>query len=229
MPIDYTKRPSKGSTPPAAAAPPSGPISLTKRGQQVNLTKGGGGPVRINLNWNQQPPQDSGGGGMLKRALAKAAGGGGGIDLDLGCLVEMADGTKGAVQALGNSFGSLDQPPWVKLDKDDRSGSASDGENLFVSEKHAADIKRLAVFAFIYQGAKNWSQAGGRVTIHPPSGSPITIELDETRDGVGMCSICLIHGGPNGFTVQREVQYVSDHRELDKMYDWGMSWARGSK
>jgi tellurite resistance protein TerA len=234
MPIDYTKRPSKSAAPAPAAPPSSGPISLTKRGQQVNLTKGGGGgPVRINLNWNQQPPPSSGGGGggMLKRALAKAAAGagGGGIDLDLGCLVEMADGTKGAVQALGNSFGSLDQPPWVKLDKDDRSGSSTDGENLFVSEKHSADIKRLAVFAFIYQGAKNWSQAGGRVTIHPPSGAPVTIELDEARDGVGMCSICLIHGGRNGFTVQREVQYVSDHRELDKLYDWGMSWTRGSK
>lgn len=226
MPIDYSKRPSKSTAP----APAAGPISLTKRGQQVNLTKsGGGGPVRINLNWNQQPPQNASGGGMLKRALAKAAGGGGGIDLDLGCLVEMADGSKGAVQALGNSFGSLDQPPWVKLDKDDRSGSSTDGENLFVSEKHSADIKRLAVFAFIYQGAKNWSQAGGRVTIHPPSGETVTIELDETRDGVGMCSICLIHGGPNGFTVQREVQYVADHRELDKLYGWEMNWTRGSK
>ena len=235
MPIDYNKRPSKGAAPPAAASPPSGPISLTKRGQQVNLTKGGGsGPVRINLNWNQQPPQNtggSGGGGMLKRALAKAAAGAGsgGIDLDLGCLFEMADGRKGAVQALGNSFGSLDEPPWVKLDKDDRSGSATDGENLFVSEKHSADIKRLAVFAFIYQGTKNWSQAGGKVTIHPPSGAPITIELDETRDGVGMCSICLIHGGSSGFTVQREVRYITDHRELDKLYGWEMNWTRGSK
>jgi tellurite resistance protein TerA len=228
MPIDYNKRPSKSAGPSSAAAPAGGPISLTKRGQQVNLTKGGaGGPVRINLNWNQQPPQNTGG-GMLKRALAKATGGGG-IDLDLGCLVEMADGSKGVVQALGNSFGSLDQPPYVKLDKDDRSGSSTDGENLFVSEKHSADIKRLAVFAFIYQGTKNWSQAGGRVTIHPPSGAPVTIELDDTRDGVGMCSICLIHGGPNGFSVQREVQYISDHRELDKLYGWEMQWARGSK
>jgi tellurite resistance protein TerA len=236
MPIDYNKRPSKNAAPAASAAPASGPISLTKRGQQVNLKKGGSGPVRINLNWTQQPAQNAGaggggGGGMLKRALAKAAAGagGGGIDLDLGCLVEMADGSKGAVQALGNSFGSLDQPPWVKLDKDDRSGTSTDGENLFVSEKHSADIKRLAVFAFIYQGAKNWSQANAKVTIHPPSGETVTIDLDETRDGVGMCSICLIHGGPNGFTVQREVQYVSDHRELDKLYGWEMNWTRGSK
>ena len=239
MPIDYNKRPRQGAAPvpsaPQQQAPPaaSGPISLTKRGQQVSLTKGGGGPVRINLNWNQQPKGGPapGGGGMLKRALQRAAvaGGGGGIDLDLGCLVEMTDGAKGVVQALGNSFGSLDQPPYVKLDADDRTGSTSGGENLFVSEKHAADIKRLAVFAFIYQGVPNWSQAGGVVTIHPPQGPPVTIELDETRDGLGMCGICLIHGGPSGFTVQREVQYVSDHRELDKLYGWGMQWTRGSK
>jgi len=240
MPIDYNKgRPAKkgaGDPPPAQSGPisyskrpaPSGPISLTKRGQQVSLTKRGGGasgPVRINLNWNQQP-QNTGKGFLSK---LKAAGGGGGIDLDLGCLVEMADGSKGVVQALGNSFGSLTQPPFVMLDKDDRSGSASDGENLLVSEKHSAEIKRLAVFAFIYQGAPNWSAAGGVVTIYPPHGETVTIKLDDTRDGVGMCSICMIHGGDDGFVVEREVQYISNHRDLDEMYGWGMTWTRGSK
>lgn len=218
MSIDYSKRPSKGSTPEPAAPAAAGPISLTKRGQQVSLTKGGGsGPVRINLNWDQQAGKT---GGFFKK---------GGIDLDLGCLFEMADGTKGVVQALGNVFGSLDQPPFIKLDKDDRSGTSTDGENLFISESHSAQIKRVVVFAFIYQGVAKWSQAQARATIHPPGGAPITIALDEAQDGRGMCGICIVTGGAGGFSVQREVQYVGGHKDLDQLYGWGMQWTRGSK
>ena len=226
MGIDYSKKPSAPTAPPAS----SGPVNLTKRGQTVNLTKGGSGrPVRVNLNWNQRAgaPAGGGGGGFLKRLTGGA--GGGGIDLDLGCLFELADGSKGVVQALGNAFGSLDRPPYVQLDKDDRSGTATDGENLLVSGEHSAKIRRLAVFAFIYQGVAQWSQADGRVTIHPPEGEPVTIALDETRDGVGMCAICVVQGSANGFTVERQVQYVRDHRELDEMFGFGLRWRAGTK
>lgn len=219
MGIDYTKRP---STP--EPAPSGGPISLTKRGETVNLTKRGGStaPVRLNLNWNQRPA--GGGGGFMKRL----AGGGGAIDLDLGCLWELSTGHKGVVQALGNAFGDLDGPPFVKLDKDDRSGSATDGENLLVSGEHSAYIKRLAVFAFIYEGVKKWSQADAKVTIHSQD-APVTIDLDETRDGVGMCAVCIIQGSPEGFAIERQVQYVSGHRELDELFGWGLNWRAGRK
>lgn len=237
MSIDYNKRPAKPAAPagggpsmrkeaPAAGA---GPISLTKRGEQVSLTKGGGsGPVRINLNWDQQAGKPAGGGGRFRKMLNNAAGGGG-IDLDLGCLFELTDGRKGVVQALGNAFGSLDGPPWIKLDKDDRSGEATDGENLFISDAHSADIARVAVFAFIYEGVAKWSQAAAVVTIHPPGGDPIRIELDGAEDGKGMCSICTVEGGGGGYVVQREVQYVGGHRDLDALYGWNMNWTRGSK
>ena len=221
MGIDYTKRPSGGSGTPAPA-PSTGPVSLTKRGEKVNLTKSSSGaPVRLNLNWNQRP---SGGGGFMKRL----AGGGGAIDLDLGCLWELTTGHKGVVQALGNAFGDLNGPPFVKLDKDDRSGSSTDGENLLVSGEHSQYIARLAVFAFIYEGVKKWSQADAKVTIHSAD-APVTIDLDETRDGVGMCAICIIQGSPSGFAIERQVQYVSGHRELDELFGWGLDWRAGRK
>lgn len=231
MAIDYNKRPKaapaappvpEASPAPAAASAATGPISLTKRGQTVSLQKGGGGPIRVNLNWNQAAPSQ--GGGLFRKLT-----GGSQIDLDLGCLFELADGRKGVVQALGNAFGALDQPPFIKLDKDDRSGAATDGENLLLSGDHAAQIKRVVVFAFIYEGAPTWSTAGGVVTIHPPAGSPVTIQLDETRDGASMCAVCLITGGPGGYTVERQVDYVSGHKELDERFGWGMNWVRGSK
>lgn len=247
MGIDYNKRPKKADPAPDAApvstaktsdapisttkssssAPVStakaGPVNLTKRGETVNLTKSSSGaPVRLNLNWNQRPA--GGGGGFMKRL----AGGSGNIDLDLGCLWELTTGHKGVVQALGNAFGDLDGPPFIKLDKDDRSGAATDGENLLVSAEHSQYIKRLAVFAFIYEGVKKWSQAGAVVTIHSGDG-PVTINLDETRDGVGMCAICIIESTPSGFAIERQVQYISGHRELDELFGWGLNWRAGRK
>jgi len=241
MGIDYNKRPKAA---PAPAADPisttksspisttksspvsttkAGPVSLTKRGETVNLTKSSSGaPVRLNLNWNQRP--SGGGGGFMKRL----AGGGGAIDLDLGCLWELSTGHKGVVQALGGAFGDLDGPPFVKLDKDDRSGASTDGENLLVSGEHSQHITRLAVFAFIYEGVKKWSQADAKVTIHSADG-PVTIDLDETRDGVGMCAICIIQGSPSGFAIERQVQYISGHRELDELFGWGLNWRAGRK
>lgn len=74
-------------------------VTLTKAAPTVSLTKGSGatGQMRVNLNWN------AGTKGLFRKAQS--------IDLDLGCLYELTDGSKGVVQALGNAFGRLDGPP----------------------------------------------------------------------------------------------------------------------
>ena len=98
-------------------------ISLVK-GQKISLEKKspeGLGEILINLNWNSQP---------VKQGFF---GGSSGIDLDLGCLYELKDGRKGVVQALGNAFGSLNQPPYISLDGDDRTGAVKTGENLRIN------------------------------------------------------------------------------------------------
>src|SRR3954447_1971345 len=117
MPIDYTKRGGQAEQP-DPSGPPAGQsgqpgggavnlskVTLTKSAPAVSLTKQGsaGGVLRVNLNWNARPAGQPAAGGFLKR-LAGAAAGGGAIDLDLGCLYEYADGSKGVVQALGNAF-----------------------------------------------------------------------------------------------------------------------------
>lgn len=231
MSIDYTKRPKSSS------AAPDGPVSLTKRGQSVSLRKDTGGqPYRFNLNWNPRPagapaPAQGGGGFMKKlRGAANVAPSGGQIDLDLACLFELKDGRKGVVQALGNTFGSLTSPPYVQLDQDDRSGQAVGGENLLISSQHQSEIARLVVFAFIYEGVANWSQADAVATIHQPGGEPITIALDEHRDGVVMCAIAHLDNGTGAMELSREVIYFAQgHRELDAHYGWGMNWTAGSK
>lgn len=199
-------------------------IELTKKGQTINLQKKNAtlGEIVVNLNWNQQQQK----GGFLSGLFSKNTG----IDLDLGCLFELTTGEKGCVQALGNAFGALNGAPYIQLDGDDRTGASTGGENLRINGNEIARIKRLVVYTFIYEGVANWAQADGVVTLTYPGGQDVEVRLDETRSGLGMCAIALIENVNNEtFKVERLVEYVDGHQQLDQAYGWGMQWQAGSK
>lgn len=213
MAIDYTKRPKAGA-----------PVVLTKQAPAVSLTKvTSGGQLRVNLNWTARPAAPH---GLFHKPPAP-------LDLDLGCLYEFSDGSKGVVQALGNAFRASPKgvtTPVIRLDGDDRSGSAADGENLYIDLAHLAEIRRVLVFALIYEGAANWAAASGVVTLYPASSATITIHLDEARDGARICAIAQLLNQNGTLVVQREVNYIDGaQRALDAAYSWGMTWRAGRK
>lgn len=224
MTIDYTKR----------AGSPGAPVSLskvtlTKSAPGVSLTKSGsaGGILRVNLNWNARPAQEPARGGFLKRLTASPAAG---IDLDLGCLYEYADGSTGVVQALGNSFRDTRcGDPICWLDGDDRSGSNGAGENLYVNLEHVGEIRRLLVFAYIYQGVASWAACNAVVTLFPAAGPQVEVRLDEHDPRATMCGIALLTNTGGELSVHREVRYVAGHRDLDEAYHWGMQWSAARK
>ncbi|MEU2612116.1 hypothetical protein ABZ570_11110 [Micromonospora sp. NPDC007271] len=201
-------------------------MTLTKAAPAVSLTKQGSasGVLRINLNWNARPPGQ--GGGIFRHRA-------GSIDLDLGCLYEFTDGSKGVVQALGNAFAA--QPygarePVIWLDGDDRSGANSAGENLFINLAYTAQIRRVLVFALIYEGVPNWAAADGLVTLYPANGPQVEVRLDEPRDGARICGIAMLEATNGDLSVRREVRYVNGAQDaLDRAYGWGMNWRSGRK
>lgn len=221
MPIDYTK-----PTPPPSE-PTNGKVTLTKAAPTVSLAKSPAtatGTLRVNLNWTARP--STGGGGLFSRAASAPE-----IDLDLGCLYELADGRKGVVQALGNFLRSANEgSPLISLDGDDRSGNNASGENLSVDLSRLAEIRRILIFAFIYDGTPNWAGANGIVTLYPPSGGPIEVRLDEADPQSRMCAIAMLDNTGAGLDVRREVRYVRGTQEaLDQAYNWGMRWTPGRK
>jgi tellurite resistance protein TerA len=237
--IDYSKKANspEPEKPSAGAASSSGGISLskvtlTKSAPKVSLSKTGatGGTLRVHLAWNARPAgaAPASGGGFFAK-LKAAAVPQGGIDLDIGALYELADGSKGVVQALGNAFrdrGAGDPVVW--LDGDDRTGGG--GENLFVDLRDASKIKRILVFAFIYEGVPNWAAADAVVTLHPVSGPEIEVVLDEHDDRSPMCAIAQIVSDGREISVQREVRYVQGGQQaLDEAFGWGMKWRTGRK
>lgn len=224
--VDYTKRPSGGADQGGGTPVSLSKVTLTKSAPTVSLTKQGsaGGTLRVNLNWNARPAGS--GGGLFKRSAGAA------IDLDLGCLYEFDDGSKGAVQALGNAFrdrNTFADGPVIWLDGDDRSGTNSDGENLFINLAHVSRIKRVMVYAFIYEGVANWAAADGVVTLFPAAGPVVDVRLDEPDPRAKMCGVALLENVGGDLKVHRQVRYVSGHRELDQAYGWGMNWTAGRK
>jgi tellurite resistance protein TerA len=195
----------------------------------VSLSKSGAatGQLRVNLNWNARPATPSGG-GFLKRLSAATQSG---IDLDLGCLYELADGSKGVVQALGNALASRNTgAPIISLDGDDRSGANTAGENLRIDLSRLAEIRRVLVFAFIYEGAPNWAAADGVVMLYPAVGAPIEVRLDESDPRAKTCAIAMLETAGNDLSVRREVRYIQGGQDaLDRAYGWGIQWSAGRK
>ncbi|MES3024979.1 MAG: TerD family protein [Pseudomonadota bacterium] len=229
------------AAPPPPAAPPEKKVSLSKvtlekRGDKVSLDKASGskgyGRIHVNLNWNTgtPPPAKT---GFLSR-LANLGGGPKGIDLDLGCMYEMADGTPGLVQALGNAWGSFERRPFIKLEADDRSGQNKDGENITINGDQFNDIKRALIFAFIYEGAPNWAATDGVVTIKMPDQAPIEVRLDQGGNQM-MCAIAMIENKGGNLQVTKLAEYYaqqgnsSAHELMDRRFGFGLRWTTGSK
>lgn len=215
-------------TPIMPSTPPPKKIEL-KKGQKINLVKTGAalGEIIINLNWSQpQRPKQSG--GFLSRIFGDVSGSEG-IDLDLACLYELQDGNKGVVQALGESFGSLYNPPYIALDGDDRNGSNAAGETIRVNGKFADKIKRILVFTFIYDGIANWREADGVVTVKCPGSPDIIVRMDEYGSNLPNCGIALLTNIGGTFSVEKIVKFYKSTRYLDQDFGWGLRWVSGRK
>ena len=192
-----------------------------RKGQRVNLIKRGStlGEIVINLNW-KRPPQNS---GFFGQFLNR------GIDLDLACLYELKDGRAGAVQALGNLFGSLTNAPYIALDGDDRTGESEGGENLRINGKFVNKIQRILIFTFIYEGAANWEEAQGVVTVKCPGSPELIVRMDDYGSNKPTCAIALLENVGETFSVEKIVRFYHDSKEMDEDFDWGLRWTVGRK
>lgn len=219
--------PTPAAPPQVPPAPPKPTISLSKvtldkSRSSISLDKpaAGFGEIKVNLNWNQ-----GGSGGVLGGIFGKSKS----VDLDVGCLFELQDGYKGVVQALGEAFGDLNDEPYIQLMGDDRTGSVAGGEWMHINGRQWSEIKRILVFAFIYEGAPNWKATDGVVTIFIPGQPEIEVRLNEEGGRYGMCAIALLENVNGAVKVSRRVDFHCGHQDMDKAYGWGMRWTAGSK
>ncbi|WP_084505547.1 TerD family protein [Nocardia harenae] len=208
---------------PRANAPYSPPPDkVTEELPTLSLTSVGAtsGLLRINLSWSIPAIRGIAGRGAPDRPL----------DLDLCCLWELNDGSKGIVHALGE-FGSLAGPPFLKLDTDDRTGRP-DGENLLIDLDHTPDFRRILVFASVYEGADDFRGVTATATLHPVHGAPIELSVGGCTDNSRKVALAMLENVAGDLVLRREGRFIPPptrppfflNMAVDEAYSWGLAW-----
>jgi len=213
------------SAQPGQPAPAGGKISLTKSSPSVSLTKQGAtsGHMRVNLNWQAREGVAKGMFGKRRRGYD--------LDLDLCCLWELQDGRKGIIHAVGD-MGALDRPPYIQLDKDDRTGAVDSGENMTINLDFTDKFKRILVFAEIYDGADDFRGLNATATLYPIGAPPIEMRTDDCMDASRDVVLALIENVGGELVVHREGRYVLPpsgrprwgKMTVDQAYNWNLEW-----
>jgi tellurite resistance protein TerA len=161
---------------------------------------------------------------LVKRFLGK------GIDLDLGCLYEMQDGTRGALQAFGNKFGDFQAPPYIALSGDERTGDkAGDDESFSINGAHWNDIKRLLIYIYIYDGSNRWSKIKPQVVLDIPGENDLYVTLKATNDQLALCAVGGLENVRGGIKLTNYTEYFPGHQEMDRAFGFGLPWGEGRK
>ncbi len=118
----------------------------------------------------------------------------------------------------------------MALDGDDRSGASAGGENLRVNGAMISQIRRILVYTFIYEGAANWAEAKGVVTVKCPGSQEIIVRMDEYGSNLPMCAIAMLENcNDETFSVEKIVRFFQGHRFMDQAFNWGLQWVAGRK
>ena len=211
------------SPPPPSAAPVSlKKITLEKSSPSVSLKKTGSsfGEIVLNLNWNQLPQ---------KKGFLASLAGSKPLDLDLGVLFEFHDGFKGCIQALGGNFGGFHIEPFIELSGDDRTGAVAAGETIRINGQHFDKIKRLGIFALIYDGAPNWQETDGVVRMNIPGQPEIEVRMNEGQNSRRLCGIATIDNVGGELKMQRHMQYYQSQKPFADDIGIILRWEAGTK
>lgn len=154
----------------------------------------------------------------------------GAIDLDLGCLYELHNGAKGGLQALGTGNGAFDQPPYISLSHDERTGRA-EGDDEFVRINGAQwpSIRRVLIYAYIYEGAADWSRVRPQIALRIAEQPTLNLQPRLRNANLAVCALALIENVRNGLKLTNLSEYFPGQAEMDRAYGFGLRWDEGSK
>lgn len=191
----------------------------------LNPPDGGFSEIRIGAAWDNQIRKQT---GMLAEffKLKKKIN----IDLDLGCLYELNNGKRGAVQAFGSLFGSYDSPPYCQLSGDERTGdSAGDDEYIRINGNKWPELKRCLFYIYIYKGDIEWGHIRPQIVIDAPGNKPAVVRPSVFNKNLRLCVIAGLENVRNGIQLTSYTEYFPGHVEMDRAYGFGLEWDDGEK
>ena len=99
-----------------------------------------------------------------------------------------------------------------------------------INGNQIANIKRVLVYTFIYEGVANWKQADATVTIRYPGAEDLIVKMDSYNSSDTMCALALLENVKDEtFSVEKIVQFFRGHAMMDQAFGWGLNWKPGRK
>lgn len=153
-----------------------------------------------------------------------------GVDIDIGCIYELQDGTRGAIQAFGEKFGSFETPPYMQLSGDERTGNDEGyDEGILINGAHWSAIKRVFVYLYIYEGAPRWSEIKPQIVLDVPGEEDLIVTLKAHDDAAPLCVVGGIENVRGGIKLTNYTEYFPGHQEMDRAFGFGLEWDEGQK
>ncbi len=153
-----------------------------------------------------------------------------GIDLDVGCLYELKNGKKGAIQAFGEMFGNHEEEPYIALSGDERTGETEgEDEIIRVNGKKWDEFKRIIIYVYIYGGADNWGEVKPQVQVRVPGEKPMIVSLSAKRDEFDLCAVARLENVRKGIRMTNLLEYFPGHAAMDRAFGFGLKWEDGQK
>ena len=197
---------------------------LGKAGDTLSVTPGpeGFGIIKVAAAWDNQPDPAS----LIGKILNLKSD----IDLDLGCLYELQDGHRGAVQSLGNLRGNFEEMPYLTLSEDEKTGDAEgDDEWIVINGAKWPQIKRLLFYVYIYKGASNWAECRPQIQVRVPGQKPMVVTIGSSNDKMDICAVAGIENIRNGMKLTNYTEYFPGQAEMDRAFGFGIEWDEGEK
>jgi len=181
--------------------------------------------IMIGVAWDNRKVEESGFLGKFFKKIRKI-----GVDLDIGCLYDLQDGTRGSIQAFGEKFGNLDESPFISLSGDERTGDAEGhDEFILINGDNWKKIKRLLVYIYIYDGALSWSDIKPQIVVDVPGENDLYVTLKAHDDKLDLCAVAELENIRDGIKFTNRTEYFPGHEEMDRAYGFGLDWEDGQK
>lgn len=149
--------------------------------------------------------------------------------MDLCALIKYKTEGIYAIQALGQRFGDYDRHPYVFLDGDDRAGTISQGENLFINgdkwDKRSNVLSCLPPFMTVLLLGRIQMPVINMVIPNQPE---IEVRLSDSSNH-RICAIIELTNQGGSIRANREVRYFNDIGDMDRHYKFGFRIVNGSK
>ncbi|MGH1404602.1 MAG: Tellurium resistance protein TerA [Alphaproteobacteria bacterium] len=200
---------------------------LGEPGQSIAISPGAEGfeSLLIGVAWDNIRLQESGFLGRFFKKVRKV-----GVDLDIGCLYEMQDGTRGSIQAFGEKFGHYNELPYIALSGDERTGDAEGhDEYIVVNGRKWDEIKRMLIYIYIYDGAPRWSEIKPQIVIDVPGENDLYVTLGAHNDQLCLCAVGELESVRGGIKLTNRTEYFPGHEEMDRAFGYGLEWKDGQK